>query len=223
MQRSFSRALPAWMPNGGRVRSSVYVAGERDGAEVRAGALVPRTRRPVYRLALRPAARAVLDPADRILHVRFQWPDKTTWAPGGGIDPAEAPEQAIMRELAEECHLHGFELGSCIWMRDHWFAEMAGWAVRLSGSSRAYGTLRAGAGVDRGAARRRRDRRAALVDARRVRGAWDGLRSQAPLRAPPRPALGRAAARAGRRRRVGRVLAVLSASPRRSRSSGTSS
>ena len=80
-------------------------------------------------LPLRPAVRAlVLDPADRVLLVRFEWPDKTVWAPpGGGIEPGETPEHAIVRELAEECGLRDFELGPCIWTRDHWFAEMAGW------------------------------------------------------------------------------------------------
>ena len=80
-------------------------------------------------LPLRPAVRAVvLDPAERILLVRFQWPDKSVWAPpGGGIDPGETPEQAIVRELAEECGLRDFELGRCVWTRDHWFADMPGW------------------------------------------------------------------------------------------------
>jgi G:T/U-mismatch repair DNA glycosylase/ADP-ribose pyrophosphatase YjhB (NUDIX family) len=80
-------------------------------------------------LPLRPAVRAlVVDPADRVLLVRFEWPDKTVWAPpGGGIEPDETPVEAIARELAEECGLRDFELGPCIWTRDHWFAEMAGW------------------------------------------------------------------------------------------------
>jgi G:T/U-mismatch repair DNA glycosylase/8-oxo-dGTP pyrophosphatase MutT (NUDIX family) len=80
-------------------------------------------------LPLRPAVRAVVfDPADRILLVRFQWPDKSVWAPpGGGIEPGESAEHAIVRELAEESGLRGFDLGPCIWTREHWFAEMAGW------------------------------------------------------------------------------------------------
>jgi TDG/mug DNA glycosylase family protein len=80
-------------------------------------------------LPLRPAARAlVVDRADRLLLVRFDWPDKTVWAPpGGGIEPGETPEQAIVRELAEECGLRGFELGPCVWTRDHWFTEVPGW------------------------------------------------------------------------------------------------
>jgi TDG/mug DNA glycosylase family protein len=80
-------------------------------------------------LPLRPAVRAlVVDPADRLLLVEFRWPDKTVWAPpGGGIEPGETPEEAITRELAEECGLRDFALGPCIWTRDHWFADMPGW------------------------------------------------------------------------------------------------
>jgi TDG/mug DNA glycosylase family protein len=78
---------------------------------------------------LRRAARAVvLDPDDRMLLVRFEWPHETVWAtPGGGLDPEETHEQAIVRELAEECGLRGFELGPCIWTREQWFADMPGW------------------------------------------------------------------------------------------------
>ncbi len=74
-------------------------------------------------LRLRQAARAVvLDPADRILLVRFEFPARTVWAtPGGGLDPGETHEQAIVRELAEEAGLAGFELGPWIWTREHVF------------------------------------------------------------------------------------------------------
>jgi G:T/U-mismatch repair DNA glycosylase/8-oxo-dGTP pyrophosphatase MutT (NUDIX family) len=80
-------------------------------------------------LPLRRAVRALLlDPADRILLVEFRWPDKTVWAPpGGGIEPDETPEETITRELAEECGLRDFELGPCIWTRDHWFTDIPGW------------------------------------------------------------------------------------------------
>ena len=80
-------------------------------------------------LPLRRAVRAiVLDPADRILLVRFQWPDKTVWAPpGGGLEADETHELAIVRELAEESGLRDFELGPCVWTREHWFPEMPGW------------------------------------------------------------------------------------------------
>ena len=80
-------------------------------------------------LPLRPAVRAlVVDPADRVLLVRFEWPDKTVWAPpGGGIEPGETDEHALIRELAEESGLRGFMLGPCVWTRAHWFTDMAGW------------------------------------------------------------------------------------------------
>lgn len=70
---------------------------------------------------LRKAARAVvLDPDDRILLVRFQFPDRVVWAtPGGGIHDGETDEAAIRRELAEEAGLGAFELGPQIWTRTH--------------------------------------------------------------------------------------------------------
>jgi 8-oxo-dGTP pyrophosphatase MutT (NUDIX family) len=72
---------------------------------------------------LREAARAVvLDPADRILLVRFEFPARTVWAtPGGGLDAGETHAQAIVRELEEEAGLVGFELGPWIWTREHVF------------------------------------------------------------------------------------------------------
>jgi TDG/mug DNA glycosylase family protein len=80
-------------------------------------------------LPLRPAVRAlVLDQADRILLVRFDWPDKSVWGPpGGGIEEGESAEAAIARELREECGLSSYRLGPCVWTREHWFADMVGW------------------------------------------------------------------------------------------------
>lgn len=80
-------------------------------------------------LPLRPAVRAVvLDDAERVLLVRFDWPDKSVWAPpGGGLERDETHEDAIRRELAEECGLRDFELGPWIWTRAHWFAGIPGW------------------------------------------------------------------------------------------------
>lgn len=79
-------------------------------------------------MRLRQAARAVvLDPADRILLVRFQFPARTVWAtPGGGVDGGETHEQAIVRELAEEAGLEEVELGPWIWTRTHVFAFESG-------------------------------------------------------------------------------------------------
>jgi TDG/mug DNA glycosylase family protein len=78
---------------------------------------------------LRRGVRAlIVDPADRVLLVRFDFPDKQVWTqPGGGANPGESDEQALRRELAEECGLREFELGPCIWTRTHWTAGMAGW------------------------------------------------------------------------------------------------
>jgi G:T/U-mismatch repair DNA glycosylase/ADP-ribose pyrophosphatase YjhB (NUDIX family) len=73
---------------------------------------------------LRDAARAlVLDPAGRVLLVRFEFPGKTVWAlPGGGVEQGESHHEAIARELREEAGF-GFELGPCIWTRTHWWEE----------------------------------------------------------------------------------------------------
>lgn len=77
---------------------------------------------------LRRAARAVvLDPAGRILLVRFEFPTRAVWAtPGGGLDPGETHEHAIVRELEEEAGLVGFELGPWIWTREHVFPFESG-------------------------------------------------------------------------------------------------
>lgn len=76
---------------------------------------------------LRPAVRAlVLDPDDRILLVRFAfpWVDYPVWAPpGGGLEPDEAPEQGIRRELSEEVGLEAPALGPVVWVREAYWEQ----------------------------------------------------------------------------------------------------
>lgn len=72
-------------------------------------------------LRIREAARAlVLDPDDRILLVRFDFPARTVWAPpGGGLEPGESHEEALRRELAEELGLVDPVIGQDVWERLH--------------------------------------------------------------------------------------------------------
>jgi 8-oxo-dGTP diphosphatase len=78
-------------------------------------------------MRLREAARAVvLDPDDRILLVRFEFPNRLWATPGGGIDEGESAEAAIVRELAEEVGLDDAELGPWIWTREHVFPFLDG-------------------------------------------------------------------------------------------------
>jgi ADP-ribose pyrophosphatase YjhB (NUDIX family) len=70
----------------------------------------------------RAAARVLLlDPADRVLLVRFEdrQTDYAWWAtPGGGVRPDESPEAAARREVAEETGLRDLALGRCVWLRE---------------------------------------------------------------------------------------------------------
>ena len=48
----------------------------------------------------------MLDPDDRIMLVRFEFPTVTVWAtPGGGQEPGEDDEATVRRELDEELGL----------------------------------------------------------------------------------------------------------------------
>lgn len=72
-------------------------------------------------LRIREAARAVVvDPDDRIVLVRFEFPAKRVWAlPGGGLEPGETHEAALRRELVEELGLLEPDIGRCVWQRLH--------------------------------------------------------------------------------------------------------
>jgi double-stranded uracil-DNA glycosylase len=78
---------------------------------------------------LREGVRALLlDPDGRTLLTRFDEFAGPVWAsPGGGVEPGESDEQALRRELQEECGLRVAETGPLLWTRTHRFADMAGW------------------------------------------------------------------------------------------------
>src|SRR5262245_45846627 len=64
-----------------------------------------------YRIVPRPSAYAVIvDSHKRLAIVRTP---EGTFLPGGGIDPGETPEQAVIRESLEEC---GFVVGVEGWV-----------------------------------------------------------------------------------------------------------
>jgi 8-oxo-dGTP pyrophosphatase MutT (NUDIX family) len=80
-------------------------------------------------MAPRQGVRAVvLDPADRILLVRFEDVMGSWWAtPGGGVDEGESDADALARELREEVGLLDFELGPLLWTRHHWHVDPTRW------------------------------------------------------------------------------------------------
>lgn len=83
---------------------------------------------PLEGLRIREAARAlIIDPDDRVLLVRFEFPAGTRWAlPGGGREQGETPVETIRRELIEEVGLRGVEVGPHIWTRLHVIAFIDG-------------------------------------------------------------------------------------------------
>ena len=72
-------------------------------------------------LRIREAVRAlVVDDAERVLLVRFEFPGGTRWAlPGGGIEPGESDHEALHRELLEEVGMDAPDIGPHIWNRLH--------------------------------------------------------------------------------------------------------
>jgi 8-oxo-dGTP pyrophosphatase MutT (NUDIX family) len=79
-------------------------------------------------LRIRRAVRAlVLDPDDRVMLVRFEFPTATIWAtPGGGQEEGEDDEATLRRELVEELGLEVAGLGPHIWTRTHVVAFLDG-------------------------------------------------------------------------------------------------
>ena len=72
-------------------------------------------------LRIREAVRAlVIDPDQRVLLVRWQFPNLHVWGtPGGGIEPGEDSASALRRELHEELGLDDPLIGPQIWERTH--------------------------------------------------------------------------------------------------------
>ena len=91
----------------------------------------------------RDAARAVvLDPDDRVLLTRFVHPDtgEIFWTtPGGGVDPGEAFEDGLRRELLEETGLEDAAVGPVIWTRRESFL----WEGRIIDQSERFVMVRA--------------------------------------------------------------------------------
>jgi TDG/mug DNA glycosylase family protein len=86
----------------------------------------------VYDRPVRRAVRAiVLDPAGRILLMRFVDGYASWWGlPGGGIEPGETDDVALARELGEECGLRDFELGPLLANRRQWQISNARWGAQ---------------------------------------------------------------------------------------------
>ncbi len=72
----------------------------------------------------RPAARVILlNPDNRVLLLRAEedGADDHWWVmPGGGLQPGETFEQAVVREAFEETGVH-VDVSRCVWIRHHIF------------------------------------------------------------------------------------------------------
>lgn len=79
----------------------------------------------------RASARAVVIRDDgRVLLLLSEFDGRQMWfAPGGGLEPGETPEQAALRELREEVGIDGAEIGPLVWhRRARWYhAEADTW------------------------------------------------------------------------------------------------
>jgi ADP-ribose pyrophosphatase YjhB (NUDIX family) len=160
-------------------------------------------------LNLRPAVRVMLlDPADRVLLVRWHFPDqpadrgpRDVWGtPGGGIEAGESHPEAVLRELREETglRLDPSDCGPCVAHRRHVIPFGGGY----DGQEEWFYLVRVPAldpapaltGADRRGAAGRVAARAAVVLAGRgrlARGRGPGRLRAAGARRPARPARGR--------------------------------
>ena len=81
----------------------------------------------------------MLDPRDRVLLVRFEFPHATVWAtPGGGLEEDEDAASAIAPRAAGGSRPRRRDLGPVIWRRDHLFPE----PIRWLGQSEVYFLVR---------------------------------------------------------------------------------
>lgn len=76
----------------------------------------------------RPAVRGLMiNPDDRVLLVRLEFPNWTGWVlPGGGKEPGEDDATALRRELTEETGLPQLFMGPPVWIRRMFVPEMSG-------------------------------------------------------------------------------------------------
>ncbi len=86
----------------------------------------------VYGRPIRDAVRGlIVDPRGRILLARIVDDYEVWWTlPGGGTLEDESDEQALRRELSEECGLEDFEFGPLLWTRRQWEVSLAYWGAQ---------------------------------------------------------------------------------------------
>jgi TDG/mug DNA glycosylase family protein len=86
----------------------------------------------VHERPIRDAVRALIrDPAGRVLLARIDDDYEVWWTlPGGGTLDGESDEEALRRELFEECGLEDFELGPLFWKRRQWDVSLAHWGAQ---------------------------------------------------------------------------------------------
>jgi 8-oxo-dGTP diphosphatase len=86
----------------------------------------------VHERPIRDAVRALIrDPSGCVLLARIDDDYEVWWTlPGGGTLEGESDEEALRRELFEECGLEDFELGPPLWERRQWDVSLAYWGAQ---------------------------------------------------------------------------------------------